>query len=876
EEYFHLYGRIGEKAREKGAQLSLYDEYGFPSGSMGCINGNGVSRFKNNHPGMTVKQLDKTEYTAYPLKKFTLDLSTISGEVMAVAGYSAMKETSVSLRAYISNNELVWTPPLGYGPWKVMVFCCVESGDPNVDYMNPEAVKLFIEDTHEQYYRHFPDAFGTVITSTFFDEPTTYRGNGRMWTEGFNKRFEQMYGFAPDSLYPALWYSIGDYTAVARNQLFSTRATLYAEGFMKTLAEWAEAHGIISTGHQDQEEILNTTCVSGDLMLDGKYMQSPGIDRIGGAQPTENIYKVVSSSANNWDHTEVMSETYGAMGNISVDYMYQVAIEQFTKGVNNLIPHAVWYNTGDVTFQPELSWRNPAYNSRLRSFNTFLARMKYILCRPGQHVADIAVLYPVQTLMGGTYLDGPKGYYHGGVEIDGLDYDQVSRMLTDEIGRDFTYIHPEVLDDRCRVEQGGLTMNNLINTEHFHTIILPSVKVISISNLRKIQQAWQQGVQVVFTTQTPSLTADSDATNEEIQNIVSTMLNSRDGKAVLVTDPTKENLEQALSAGNDRADVLISGGAHSFNYIHKKIGGHHIYLFGNIDGNMTSNTLSLRENIQSGYLLNPKTGSMDRAELRHENGRTYLDLTLYPSECYFLIEEQALEGDISEWEHKDEHQGMNYTIEMKVRVNQLSAGICYAAKDKNNYYMMQVNLEEEGNPRLRPHQWLSGGGVTVLADFGISSLVTPQVGKTFKLKIEVQNSRMATFYIDDVLVDRRYGEYEYGMIGFREDHNNGRIESAYFDDIIIKDGEGQVLYRQNFSQGNSFSAGECRSGWLYVEGSMSAATYAWQQDFQTPIVALSAPSEEEGGWFYDLEGRKAQNTLPGNIYVRNGRKFLLR
>ena len=877
EDYFCLYGRVVEMARERGVQMSLYDEYGFPSGSMGCINGNGLPRFRNNHPGMTIKRLDKNEYTAYPLKKYTLDLSTVSGSVVAVAAYSQMKETAISLRPHIKNNKITWTPPSGYGPWRIIVFSCVDSGDPNVDYMNPEAVKLFIEDTHEQYYKHFPEAFGTTITSTFFDEPTTYRADGRMWTEGFNDRFLQLYGFMPDSLYPALWYSLGENTVAARCQLFHTRATLYAEGFMKTIAEWADAHGIISTGHQDQEEILNTTCVAGDLMLDGKFMQSPGIDRIGGAQPTENLYKVVSSSANNWDHTQVMSETYGAMGNISVDYMYQIAIEQYTKGINNIIPHAVWYNTDEVTFLPELSWRNPIYQSQLSSFNTFLARMKYMLCRPGQHIADIAVLYPIQTLMGGTYLDGPKGYYHGSVDVDGLDYDQVSKVLTDEMGRDFTYLHPEVLDDRCSVSEGILTMSNPVNTEHFHTIVLPSVKVISVSNLRKIEQAWEQGALVIFTTQTPMQTADGKATNQEIQAIVNRMLYSGEGKgrAVVVDKPTRESLSQAMSERNDRADVIIEGGSHSLNYIHKIIDGHHVYLFGNIDGNMTANTISLRDDIQQAYLLNPKTGAIQQAILRHESGRTVLDMTLFPSDCLFLVEKDAVGGNFTECEEPVVQEGMSYTIEMKVKVEQLSAGICFAAKDKDNYYMLQVNLEQEDNPRLRPHQWLSGGGITLLGDFSILPLVQLRTGKAFRLKIEVKNSRMAMIYIDDVLVDQRYGDFNYGMIGFREDHNNGSIESAYFDDIVITDQYGLELYRQNFGLRNPFSAGVLRSGWLFVEGSMSGATYAWQQDYREPTTAIFTPTAGKSGVLFDLGGLTVRQREPG-IYIQDGKKVFLK
>ena len=102
---------------------------------------------------------------------------------------------------------------------------------------------------------------------------------------------------------------------------------------MKTISDWAEAHGILATGHQDQEEIANPTSVAGDLMLVGKYLGMPGIDKIGNGRATEDFYKVVSSSANNWDKTYVMSETFGAMGNIPVEKLYETAIEQYTKGI---------------------------------------------------------------------------------------------------------------------------------------------------------------------------------------------------------------------------------------------------------------------------------------------------------------------------------------------------------------------------------------------------------------------------------------------------------------------------------------------------------------------------------------------------------------
>ena len=163
-------------------------------------------------------------------------------------------------------------------------------------------------------------------------------------------------------------------------------------------------------------------------MLDGKYMGMPGIDKIGGNRPAEDFYKVVSSSANNWDKTYVMSETYGDMGNISIESMYNIAIEQYTKGINQLIPHAVWYNNADVWFLPELSYRNPLYNYQLADFNKFLSRLNYMLARTGRHVSDVAMMYPINTLQAGHYFDGPEGFYKGGVNIPDVDYSMVSRL----------------------------------------------------------------------------------------------------------------------------------------------------------------------------------------------------------------------------------------------------------------------------------------------------------------------------------------------------------------------------------------------------------------------------------------------------------------
>lgn len=637
-EYFDLYGRAVEKARELGAHMSVYDEYGFPSGSMGAINGSGVTTFLNNHPEHTVKRLDKDELSVTGPERLDHQFA-MQGRLMSMVAWNRETNEILSLREHLSEEgRLVWDVPEGM--WQVMLFQCVKDGDPNVDYLSQEAVSLFVHDTHEAYLAHFPKAFGETVVSTFFDEPTMYRAQGRMWTEDFNEQFQKTYGQSPETLYPALWYDIGPLTTAARNMLFGMRTELYARGFMGTIGKWADEHGILATGHQDQEEIANPTSVAGDLMKVGKYLSMPGIDKIGGGRPTENFYKVVSSSAQNWDKAYVMSETYGAMGNISMETMYQVAIEQYSKGINHLIPHAVWYNDQNVTFLPELSWRNPLYKEDLPRFNRFLSRLNYMLARPGRHVADVAVLYPIQTQYAGHYLDGAKGYYEGGVDVQGTDYPLVSRLLTDELGVDFTYLHPEVLDDRCHVEDGKLRMRNKVNSEQFSVLILPGVKAISQQNMQRIEEAYKAGVTVIFTTQTPTQSADMGGDDAAVQKAVEGMLAGNGGRhAVFVPAPSEQTLTEALALRTDVPDVCFQGEGHPFNYLHRIQNGRDVYYFGNIDATGARHTIVLRSTMRDALLMDPHTGKTAKADIAvTDDGRVQTELSLEPYQSVFLID----------------------------------------------------------------------------------------------------------------------------------------------------------------------------------------------------------------------------------------------
>lgn len=650
EEYFESYKYTAKKAKELGLTLSLYDEYGFPSGSGGAINADGIPRFKNRYPNLTMKRLDKIEAEITGGETYVCPLSK-SGKLMAVVAMNTVTKERIDLAKHITEETIVWKVP--EGEWKIMQFVCVADGDPNMDYLSAEAATAYIDMTHEAYYKRMPEFFGTTITSTFFDEPTLYRAQARCWTPTFNEAYTQKYGTDPALLYPALWYNIGPETEAARNALFGIRTELYAAAYPKLVSEWSRAHGILATGHQDNEEVENPVGTSGDLMKCFKYQDIPGIDKIGGDRPAEKYYKVVSSSAYNWDHSLVMSETYGAMGDIPWDTLYNIAMDQYTKGINVLIPHAVWFNDKDVTFKPELSYRNPLYEKGLYQFNTFLARLNLLLRNENRFVTDIAMLYPIETMQGEHYFDGPLTAYQGGVKIPNLDYIQVSERLSNQIGHDFMFLHPEVLEESCRVsKRDKLILENTKHTNSFHTLILPASKTISVTNLKRVLAFYEAGGTVIFTTQFPIKSTEAGG-DGEIAAWMDKLLpqhlringgeqsNATGGRVVFVPNPTTEALRQALNRPSAAYDVEFASGCAPLRYIHKEKEGKSSYYFANLNGKRFDSTVALRGKKRY-ELWNPHTGDVTPITATYtkkgKDAVTLLKLTLEPSQSLFVVE----------------------------------------------------------------------------------------------------------------------------------------------------------------------------------------------------------------------------------------------
>ena len=71
-----------------------------------------------------------------------------------------------------------------------------------------------------------------------------------------------------------------------------------------------------------------------------------------------------------------------------------------------------------------------------------------------------------------------------------------------------TFLHLEIVDERCSVEGAVLRLDNAANWEEYRVIIIPGGKVVPWSSLRKIRRFYDNGSRVVATTQLPFKSAE--------------------------------------------------------------------------------------------------------------------------------------------------------------------------------------------------------------------------------------------------------------------------------------------------------------------------------------------------------------------------------
>ncbi|MFB3789091.1 MAG: hypothetical protein ACE15F_22255 [bacterium] len=284
--------------------------------------------------------------------------------------------------------------------------------------LDPEAMRTFVEVTHDAYARVCQAYFGNLVEAFFTDEPSlmacnlgmlpeSVRKNVRImdpldpqvkrlpavpWVNGLPDLFKKKYGY--DLLPKVASLFSGDSPAdkTTRRDFWALTADLVEQRFFGLLEEWCQRHGVASSGHILWEEsLLYHPALNGNPLRNLQRMQIPGIDVLS-SNPSQAfggyaITTALAASAARLNGTRrVMSETSDHSEQMnkrsaSLDEMRATAAWQFAQGVTDLTLYYGRNRPGD----------------EYKQYADFVGRLGALLT-PARRAARVALYYPVTDL----------------------------------------------------------------------------------------------------------------------------------------------------------------------------------------------------------------------------------------------------------------------------------------------------------------------------------------------------------------------------------------------------------------------------------------------------------------------------------------------
>lgn len=615
--WFSAVESVLDLARRNGLDATYYDEAGFPSGS---ANGTIPPRFHR-------KLLRKEETTVSVGQPFRLDWLPDQRPVAVVALDSA-SGTRLDLLGGSKVDSINWTAPLGN--WRVQrYFITTAAARPlgpdyygTADYLDVGASNWFIQNSYERAREGLADQFGATIQYTFFDDVGIFPDE-KTWHPAVAERFERLTGKQATLYFPALWEDIGPETSAARVAFFKARAEILGETFPRLVTEWAHAHGVKSMGHAPGNYDLQPTDTIGDPFKFYAYTDVPTADVLWGLGFARGGYKLISSVSAQRDlpltGAEMFSVTNDANG-------YRRTIELFVRGFNHFVFGAR---------VPARPLGTPAELMR------WAGRSSYLL-QGGRHVADLAVIFPIESLQASYSFNAPQNTANmpwGTYAYRDADYQAVGEMLVSGLHRDFTFVHPDALASAALQVRGHfLERANEVNREQYRAVILPGGAVISVAALKKLKAFWDAGGTVIATSLLPSQSAEFGH-DDEVRQLVADMfgdsagevgsvrLNDAGGQATFLRSPSVAALASTLSRLQLEPDVEFlqesspTSGNGVFGYIHRVRDGKDIYYFGNSSDTPIDTPVELRGRLVRLESWDPHSGHIERIrDVEYRNG----------------------------------------------------------------------------------------------------------------------------------------------------------------------------------------------------------------------------------------------------------------
>ena len=384
-DYFKIYSQMVKEAHKLNMQVWLYDEGGWPSGSI-------CGELVKNYPLLKAQTLRLKKKKLKQGKKIKITPNCICAIVMQ--GSKKVKTLMPNTSDIINiPNLTLWTFSVKYNK-------------KYPDLLNPDSTQKFLEMTHHKYNSAIGDSFGSTICLTFTDEPKIIQ---LPWTEHLIEDFKIKKGYDLREHLPSLFNANNEEDKKILIDYYDWWSQQFASNYFGQIQSWCHQHNLLSAGHLGgEDETINAIMHGfGHVLRPLRLMDIPGVDAIWRQLwPGKNNHhfpRYASTAAHQGGHKWALSESFAVYGSgLTPAQMKWIVNYQFVRGINlfNFATYQYsnkdWFIGGE---RPVMGPINPLW-SYMSIFHSYVARLSYILSL-GEPLISVCVYYPVRDLWAG-------------------------------------------------------------------------------------------------------------------------------------------------------------------------------------------------------------------------------------------------------------------------------------------------------------------------------------------------------------------------------------------------------------------------------------------------------------------------------------------
>ena len=498
------------KGEKEGMLSYLYDEDRWPSGAAGGL-------VTGDHPEFAAKSLmlTTTPYTE-PGRENPQSIPgrgkgahrNNNGFLLTVFDIELNADGTLKSYRQIGENEeatgkkwYVYLEHAGKDPWY--------NDAAYVDTMSEEAMRRFIDVTHERYKEAIGDKFGSLVPSIFTDEPQFNDKNTLSfaredkdvflpWTTDLNETFRDAYGEDLLANVPLLiWELPGGEVSPLRYHFHNHVSDRFVHAFCEQIGDWCRENGIALTGHVLGEESLYTqTAYLSEIMRCYRHFGIPGIDLLCDRHEYTTA-KQCQSIVHQMGAEAMLCELYGVTGWDCDFRTYKLQGDWLAAlGVTLRVPHLFWMTMkGEAKrdYPASIGYQSPWFDQYAMIEDHF-ARVDTAMTR-GAAKVRVAVIHPIESY----WLHwGPAEQTAAVREAMENSFQNLAQTLL--FGNiDFDYISENELPYFC--EKGGFPLK--VGKMEYDAVVICGSETLRSTTIERLEAFHRAGGEIIFVGNAP-------------------------------------------------------------------------------------------------------------------------------------------------------------------------------------------------------------------------------------------------------------------------------------------------------------------------------------------------------------------------------------